>query len=118
MNFINEWVLSYGRFKNLYSISQPTEKELPKIPDRYQELEKLIELSAYHEDSFYILNDNKVFEGSEQNGQHKILLEPDKHTQLGAMKVTLYIEFYRELEKKNKPEEIIQSVVQSKEASN
>lgn len=40
---------------------KPTEKELLEVQAGYEELEKLLKSSRYHEGGFYILNGNKVF---------------------------------------------------------
>ena len=44
---------------------KPTEKELLEVQAGYEELEKLLKSSRYHEGGFYILNGNKVCSSNE-----------------------------------------------------
>ena len=87
---------------------KPTEKELLEVQAGYEELEKLLKSSRYHEGGFYILNGNKVFSINEYQDirQHKILLEADKHIELGAIEVSLSKECYRDIGKKSKPDKV------------
>ena len=87
---------------------KPTEKELLEVQAGYEELEKLLKSSRYHEGGFYILNGNKVFSSNEYQDirQHKILLEADKHIELGAIEVSLSKECYRDIGKKSKPDKV------------
>ena len=54
------------------------------------------------------LNGNKVFSSNEYQDirQHKILLEADKHIELGAIEVSLSKECYRDIGKKSKPDKV------------